>query len=119
MLREALREEGLRCGDSSTQIVPLVIGDPNDAMKTCERALERGVFAQAIRPPTVPRGTSRLRLAAMASHTAAELRAAAGVLARAMPGRADEQPTDELPALQLAPDGELRPRIYDGMAEAA
>ena len=43
-------------------------------MRVCERALERGVFAQAIRPPTVPAGTSRLRLAAMASHTPAELR---------------------------------------------
>jgi len=42
------------------------------------------VFAQAIRPPTVPAGTSRLRLAVMASHTKSELRTAAEVLGRAM-----------------------------------
>jgi hypothetical protein len=52
-------------------------------MKICELAVERGVFAQAIRPPTVPDGTSRLRLALMASHTKAELRDAAQVLGRA------------------------------------
>ncbi|MEA2130287.1 MAG: 8-amino-7-oxononanoate synthase, partial [Solirubrobacteraceae bacterium] len=41
---------------------------------------ERGVFAQAIRPPTVPEGTSRLRLAVMATHAKDELRDAARVL---------------------------------------
>ena len=49
-------------------------------MALCERALERGVFAQAIRPPTVPHGTSRLRLTAMATHRADELRRAARVI---------------------------------------
>jgi hypothetical protein len=49
----------------------------------CGAALERGVFAQGIRPPTVPAGTSRLRLAAMASHTPAELREAARALGEA------------------------------------
>jgi glycine C-acetyltransferase/8-amino-7-oxononanoate synthase len=53
------------------------------AMRVCEAALERGVFAQAIRPPTVPEGTSRLRLAVMATHTKDELREAARVLGRA------------------------------------
>jgi 8-amino-7-oxononanoate synthase len=83
-LREALAGHGIEAGDSETQIVPLVVGDAGAAMDACERALERGVFAQAIRPPTVPEGTSRLRLAVMAVHTEAELRRAAGVLASAL-----------------------------------
>jgi glycine C-acetyltransferase/8-amino-7-oxononanoate synthase len=65
------------------QIVPLIVGEERPAMSLCQKALEAGVFAQAIRPPTVPAGTSRLRLAAMASHTAAELRMAAGVFGEA------------------------------------
>jgi len=47
----------------------------------CERSLKRGVFAQAIRPPTVPPNSSRLRLAVMASHRVEELRTAARTLA--------------------------------------
>ena len=61
-------------------IVPLVVGEERAAMRLCQEAIERGVFAQAIRPPTVPAGTSRLRLTAMASHTASELQMAARVL---------------------------------------
>jgi 8-amino-7-oxononanoate synthase len=61
-------------------IVPLLIGDPAAAMDACRAALERGVFAQAIRPPTVPEGTSRLRLVAMATHAEDDLRRAAAVL---------------------------------------
>ena len=54
-------------------------------MSAAEAALAEGVFAQAIRPPTVPDGTSRLRLAVMASHTKSELREAARTLAIAVP----------------------------------
>jgi len=82
-LRDELAREGFEVAGSTTQIVPLVIGDAKQAMRICELAIERGVFAQAIRPPTVPEGTSRLRLAVMASHTKAELREAAQVLGRA------------------------------------
>ncbi|MCP6711580.1 aminotransferase class I/II-fold pyridoxal phosphate-dependent enzyme, partial [Klebsiella pneumoniae] len=71
---------------SETQILPLVVGPAEAATAACERALERGVFAQAIRPPTVPPGTSRLRLTVMASHTEAELRDAARVLTQAVRG---------------------------------
>ncbi|MDX6669140.1 MAG: 8-amino-7-oxononanoate synthase, partial [Solirubrobacteraceae bacterium] len=83
VLREELEAERFDVGASATQIVPLVFGDAKLAMRVCEEALERGVFAQAIRPPTVPVGSSRLRLAVMASHTKSELRAAARELADA------------------------------------
>ena len=63
--------------------MPLIVGDAGLAVRICEAALEQGVFAQAIRPPAVPDGTSRLRLAVMASHTKDELRDAARILARA------------------------------------
>jgi glycine C-acetyltransferase/8-amino-7-oxononanoate synthase len=83
VLRESLHAEGLDVGASRTQIVPVIVGDARRAMALCERALEGRVFAQAIRPPTVPEGTSRLRLTVMANHRADELQAAARVIGRA------------------------------------
>ncbi|MET0127813.1 MAG: 8-amino-7-oxononanoate synthase [Solirubrobacterales bacterium] len=83
VMREALGAEGLAPSGSRTQIVPVPVGDARRAMTLCERSLEGGVFAQAIRPPTVPAGTSRLRLTVMASHRAEDLRRAARVIGRA------------------------------------
>jgi 8-amino-7-oxononanoate synthase len=111
-LREALAAQGVEAGQSETQIVPLVVGDAGEAMQACERALASGVFAQAIRPPTVPEGTSRLRLAVMASHTRSELRHAAEVLASALGAQAK-------PPVRRRPAEEPQPAIYDRVAEAA
>jgi len=80
VLRSELELEGFPVPGGEVQIVPLVVGGERDAMALCQAALERGIFAQAIRPPTVPAGTARLRLAVMASHSPEELRHAAGVL---------------------------------------
>jgi 8-amino-7-oxononanoate synthase len=82
-LRRALAEEGFPVADREMHIVPLVVGEERLAMALCQQAIELGVFAQAIRPPTVPTGTSRLRLTTMASHTPGELRGAARTLAEA------------------------------------
>jgi 8-amino-7-oxononanoate synthase len=82
-LREGLRAEGLEPIGAETQIVPLVIGEADDAMALCERLLEQGVFAQAIRPPTVPPGTCRLRLTVMATHRMDDLRHAARLIGAA------------------------------------
>jgi glycine C-acetyltransferase/8-amino-7-oxononanoate synthase len=82
VLRAELDVAGFDLRGARTQIVPLVIGDAELTMKICEAALARGVFAQGIRPPTVQMGTSRLRLAVMASHREEELRAAARTLAQ-------------------------------------
>ena len=76
-LRAALAAEGLPVGASETQILPVEIGEAKLTMDLCERVLEGGVFAQGIRPPTVPEGTSRLRFTVMASHRGEELEAAA------------------------------------------
>lgn len=82
-LRDALAGHGLRTGPSRTQIIPVMVGDARRTMTLCERALGHGVYAQGIRPPTVPEGSSRLRMTVMANHRADELRAAAGVVAAA------------------------------------
>ena len=50
-------------------ILPVVLGKEHRTMQACERLLERGVFVQGIRPPTVPAGTSRLRATVMATHS--------------------------------------------------
>ena len=62
--------------------MPLIVGDERAAMRLCQEAIGRGAFAQAIRSPTVAMGTARLRLTAMASHTASELQLAAGVFGK-------------------------------------
>jgi 8-amino-7-oxononanoate synthase len=83
MLREELEREGFDVNGSRTQIIPLAIGDPQTAVRICEAALSRGVFVQAIRPPTVASISSRLRLAVMASHRPEDLHAAAAAVGHA------------------------------------
>jgi 8-amino-7-oxononanoate synthase len=58
----------LRPGHPSP-IVPIVIGDDNEAMAASQALLERGLLVPAIRPPTVPVGSARLRIALSAAHT--------------------------------------------------
>jgi 8-amino-7-oxononanoate synthase len=52
-----------------TQILPVLIGDRADAMELASHLRQNGIIAPAIRPPTVPEGTSRIRVAPMATHT--------------------------------------------------
>jgi 7-keto-8-aminopelargonate synthetase-like enzyme len=82
-LRAALVDEGFAVAHGEMPIVPLVVGGAQETMRLCEEALQRGVFAQGIRPPSVPEGSSRLRLTAMATHTQAQLRSAASALGAA------------------------------------
>ena len=79
-IRSALAGEGFPVDEQGTQIVPIVVGEAETASELCEAALRRGAFAQAIRPPTVPEGSSRLRLTVMATHRERELRRAAAAI---------------------------------------
>jgi 8-amino-7-oxononanoate synthase len=56
-------------GAGATPIFPVLVGDARQTMEASEALLQAGVFAQGIRPPTVPRGTARLRFSLMATHT--------------------------------------------------
>ncbi|MBF0563198.1 MAG: aminotransferase class I/II-fold pyridoxal phosphate-dependent enzyme, partial [Alphaproteobacteria bacterium] len=72
-LRVALADLGVDTGDSTTQIVPAMVGDAGRAL-AISRALEaEGILGIAIRPPTVPNGTSRIRFAVSAEHGVAEM----------------------------------------------
>jgi len=116
MLREALNQEGLPTLPGITPVIPLVIGDAETAVAATEHALGRGVFAQAIRPPTVPAGTSRLRLTVMASHTKSELREAASTIAAAVPAKARKAMARHALEAQPRADGS---RVFDRLADAA
>jgi 8-amino-7-oxononanoate synthase len=72
-LRGGLAALGYALGGSRNQILPLIVGDAQQCMELSQRLLDRGVFAQGIRPPTVPPGTSRLRITLMATHTAEQI----------------------------------------------
>ena len=76
-LRAGAKALGLDTLDSVSQIIPVVAGSPEKALRLSAALSERGYFAPAIRPPAVPRGTSRLRLSVTAYHTESDI---AGVL---------------------------------------
>ncbi|MBX3185915.1 MAG: 8-amino-7-oxononanoate synthase [Labilithrix sp.] len=65
-------------------IVPLIVGAPDRAMRLATLLRERGVAVQAIRPPTVPQGTARVRMTVTALHTAADIDAAIAAVGAAI-----------------------------------
>ena len=87
-LRGTLASLGIGCGRSSTQIVPAICGSQALALALAERLRGAGILAVAIRPPTVPEGTSRLRLALSAVHTPSDIARLGAALADAWPALA-------------------------------
>jgi 8-amino-7-oxononanoate synthase len=89
-LRQALRESGGNVGDSCCQIVPLIVGEAREAVMLSRRLQEQGLLIPAIRPPSVPEGSARLRLGVTAAHREEDVMqvAAAWTIAR----RADKVP---------------------------
>ncbi len=101
-LRTEFAARGLPTVPGEMPIVPVVIGDPRLAVQAAESALRRGVYAQAIRPPTVPEGTSRLRVVVTAAHSDEQIDAAATILADSVQAgaeRADELGGEPLPGI--------------------
>ncbi len=66
--KAGIADLGLVAGESSTAIQPLIIGDADKAVAVANKLRERGLWITAIRPPTVPKGTARLRITLTAAH---------------------------------------------------
>lgn len=82
LLRSLLQQAGYKVPDGSTPIVPILVGDAETTTRFSARLLQEGVFVQGIRPPTVPKGTSRLRCTVMASHSPDQIQQAAAAIVR-------------------------------------
>ena len=79
-MRSLLEKAGLPVVKGSTPIIPIVLGEAEKAVFLSEECLKNGILISAIRPPSVPVGTSRLRLSVTASHTECEIRNCAEIL---------------------------------------
>lgn len=73
LFRTGAAERGLPLMPSRTPIQPLLVGEPGSALRLSESLRERGFLVSAIRPPTVPAGTARLRITLTAAHEAGQL----------------------------------------------
>ncbi len=69
VLRARLQDLGFASTRSQCHIVPVIVGEATEAMELSARLADRGLLVPAIRPPSVPEGTSRLRISLMAGHT--------------------------------------------------
>jgi 7-keto-8-aminopelargonate synthetase-like enzyme len=84
--QEQLAVRGVPIVRSDTQIVPIMVGDNQRAVDLSEALLAEGLIVTAIRPPTVPEGTARLRFSVTLGHGEEDLRAAAELVARVLGG---------------------------------
>ena len=73
-LRQALKEDMGLNTPSESQIVPVIVGDSQSALSLAESLRDAGFFVKAIRPPTVPEGTARIRLSVTANHSSKDVR---------------------------------------------
>ena len=84
-LATGLRAAGYDVSDPAAAVLPVVVGAPEAALALSARLLDAGVLVTAIRPPSVPEGTSRLRTTVMATHTNTEIDRATAAFAAARP----------------------------------
>ena len=82
-LAQGLSRLGFHLAASESPILPIIVGDPDRAMTMAQSLLDHGVYAPAIRPPTVPPATSRIRLTITADHTDEQIDRALRILEQA------------------------------------
>lgn len=73
LMRELLKEGGLNIIEGQSPIIPIIIGSADLTNRFSKELEKEGILVSAIRPPSVPKGESRLRLTIIASHTKEEI----------------------------------------------
>jgi len=71
--RHGARQLGLQMGESQIPIQPWIVGETTLAVEISDKLKQRGILISAIRPPTVPQGTARLRITFSAAHEEADV----------------------------------------------
>jgi len=82
--RKIMNESGIDTMNSKSQIIPIVIGDNQKTLNIAERLSKEGIIVGAIRPPTVPEGSARLRVSISLAHTEEDLIFAAEKIIKAV-----------------------------------
>jgi len=92
--REGAEAIGLELMDSFTPIQPILIGDSDRALRLSQMLRERGLMVTAIRPPTVPAGSARLRVTLSAAHSEAQVRLLLEALEQCYPLLGTSEPVE-------------------------
>lgn len=79
-----LRKNGVPVESSETPIIPLIIGESDATLEVSRKLFDAGIYCPALRPPTVPEGTARLRVSLMATHTDEDIKLAVETLAQTL-----------------------------------
>ena len=73
-LREALKKENFNIGNSQTNLIPIIIGDPKKTISISKELERKGLYVVPIRPPSVPPNSSRLRISISSSHSESNIK---------------------------------------------
>ncbi len=82
--KDSLASYGIRDEISDSQIVPVMIGDNHETLRIAKILREEKILATAIRPPTVPQGTSRLRMSVTLGHSESDLSEVAALISKSL-----------------------------------
>ena len=80
LMRNLLEDAGLPLVKGTTPIIPIVLGETEKALSFSSECLKNGILLSAIRPPSVPEGTSRIRITVTAAHSEKEIRDCAKII---------------------------------------
>jgi len=79
--RALLKKIGIKPGPDPTPIIPVILGGNEITLRASQELFQKGIFVQAIRPPSVPQNSSRLRITLSAAHTPKQISSLANALA--------------------------------------